>query len=71
MQLTMEEELENKINSLEITISKDEKNTQFATYRKPTTTDIIPNDSCHPTKQKLAAIRYLRNCLLNYPMKDS
>jgi hypothetical protein len=38
----MEKELENKINSLEITISKDEKNTQFATYRKP------PNNRQYP-----------------------
>jgi hypothetical protein len=38
----MEEELENKINSLEITISKDEKNTQLATYRKP------PNNRQYP-----------------------
>jgi hypothetical protein len=64
MQLTMKEGLENKINSLEIAMSKDEKNIQFATYRKPTT-DIIPNDSCHPTEQILAAIRYLTNHLLN------
>jgi hypothetical protein len=35
------------------------------------TTDNIPNDSCHPTEQKLAAIRYLTNCLLNYLIKDS
>jgi hypothetical protein len=44
----MEEEFENKINFLDITISKDENNIQYNTYRNPTTTDITPNDSCYP-----------------------
>jgi len=45
----MEEEFENKINFLNITISKDENNIENNTYRSPTTTDIIiPNDSCPP-----------------------
>ena len=49
MHFTMEEEFENKINFLNITISKDENNIENNTYRSPTTTDIIiPNDSCPP-----------------------
>jgi hypothetical protein len=56
----MEEEFENKINFLDITISKNENNIQFNTYRKPSTTDIITqNASCHPPEHKLAAVRYL------------
>jgi hypothetical protein len=46
----MEEETDNSINFLDITIKK--VNNTFTTdiYRKPTTTDsIIPRDSCHPT----------------------
>jgi len=36
----------------------------FYIYRKPTTSDnIIPNDSCHPSEQKLAAMRYFTNRL--------
>jgi hypothetical protein len=46
---TIEEEKENKINFLDITISKENDNLSFDIYRKPTATDtIIPNDSCHP-----------------------
>jgi len=29
---------------------------------------IIPNDSCHPTEQKLAAIRYFTNRVNNYSL---
>ena len=44
----------------------------FSIYRKPMATDIIiPNDSCHPPEHKLAAIRYLTNCLSTYPMNET
>jgi len=40
---------------------------KFIFYRKPTTTDlIIPKDSCHPFKQKTAAIQYHHDRLLPY-----
>jgi hypothetical protein len=32
---------------------------------------IIPNDSCHPPKHKLAAIRYLTNSLSTFPMNET
>jgi len=36
-------------------------------YRKSTVSDnIIPNDSCHPSEQKLAAILYFTNSLNSY-----
>jgi hypothetical protein len=39
---------------------------------KPTTTDsIIPNDSCHPTEQKMAAVRYLHNRMNSYNLTDT
>jgi hypothetical protein len=48
MNFTIEEEKENKINFLDITILKENNNFSFDVYRKPTTTDtIIPNVSCH------------------------
>jgi hypothetical protein len=62
MNFTIEEEKDNKINFLNITISKENKSLSFNIYRKPTTTDtIIPYNSCHPLEQKLAAIRYITN----------
>jgi hypothetical protein len=61
MKFTLEEE-ENKINYLDITITRKHDSLSFEIYRKPTTTDvIIPNDSCHPSEHKTAAIRYFCN----------
>ena len=69
---TMEEEINNSINFLDITIYKTDHNISFNIYRKPTATDIIiPNDSCHPPEQRMAANRYLANRLLTYPMSDT
>jgi hypothetical protein len=49
MKFTMEKEIDNKINFLDIKIMKETENLSFNTYRKPTIRDtIIPNDSCHP-----------------------
>ena len=68
----MEEESDNKINFLDITISKEENNISFNTYRKPATTDtIIPSDSCHPLEHKFAAMRYLTNKLKTYTLNDT
>jgi len=62
MTFTIEEEKENRINFLDITISKENDNLSFDIHGKPTTTDtVIPNDSCHPHEHKLAAITYLAN----------
>ena len=56
---TLEQEKENKLNFLDLSIIKATDKISFGIYRKPTTSDIIiPNDSCHPTEQKLAAMRY-------------
>jgi len=41
MKFTMEEENDNKINFLDITISKEDNNISFSIYRKPSTTDTI------------------------------
>jgi len=71
MPFTMEEEVNNKINLLDITISKVDYKIPFNMYRKPTATDIIPNDSCHPPEQKLAAIRCLIISLSTYPMNET
>ena len=71
----MDEEIENKINFLDITSSEDHNNIMFSIYRKPIATDIIiPNDSCHTPEHKLAAVRYLTNqlstCRMNSAEKE-
>ena len=67
LKFTLQEEQDNQINFLDITIKKKQKGLSFDIYRKPTTTDIItPRDSCHPNEQKTAAIRYYHDRLLTY-----
>ena len=67
LKFTLQEEQNNQINFLDITIKKNQKGLSFDIYRKPTTTNIIiPKDSCHPNEQKTAAIRYYRDRLLTY-----
>jgi len=62
MKFVIEEEKENKINFLVITISKERDNLPFIVYSNPTTADtVIPNDCCHPHEHKLAAVRLLIN----------
>jgi len=69
LKFTLEEEQDNHIHFLDITITKNPKGLSFGIYRKPTTTDIvIPRDSCHPNEHKTAAIRYYRNRLETYQL---
>jgi hypothetical protein len=69
LNFTIEKEHNNTINFLDITIHRRPHKFDFAVYRKPTVTDhIIPNDSCHPPRHKLSAIRFLTNRLNTYPI---
>jgi hypothetical protein len=69
---TTEEEQNNKMNYLDITIVKTHNGLQMGIYRKPTTTDhIIYNDSCHPYKHKKAANKYLINRMNKYTFTQS
>jgi hypothetical protein len=53
IKFTIEKEENNRINFLDLTISKTRNRIQLAIYRKSTTTDlIIHNDSCHPLNIK-------------------
>jgi hypothetical protein len=62
MKFTMEEENDNKIYFLNITISKEDKNILFNTYRKMSTTaTIIQVTHITTPEHKFAAIRYLTN----------
>lgn len=66
MKFIMEEEIENKINFLDITIPKQKDKLSFDVYMKRATRDtIIPNDSCHPQEHKLGAVRFLTNRVEN------
>ena len=68
----MEEEGDNRIIFLNITIFKIDHKISFNVYRKPTATDIIiPTDSCHLPETKAGAIRYMINRPSTYPMKET
>jgi long-subunit acyl-CoA synthetase (AMP-forming) len=50
---TIEQQTQNKINYLDLTIIKNQNKLNFEIYRKPTTTDfILHNTSCHPCEYK-------------------
>lgn len=70
MQFKLELEENNKINFLDVSITrKQQTNLAIGIYRKPTQTDlVIPADSNHPQSQKMAAFRSLIYRLLNYDL---
>jgi hypothetical protein len=68
LRFTLEEEKNNKLTFLDITIIRNTDNIQFNVYRKPTVTDaIIPADSCHPNEHKQSAIKFLTHRNKTYP----
>ena len=67
LNFTLEQEQNNGLNFLDLTIRKTTNKIVFDIYRKPTTSDnIIPNDSYHPSEHKLAAVRYFANRIDRY-----
>jgi len=67
LKFSVEEEIDHKINFLDITIHRKRNNLSVDIYRKPSTTDVIkPNDSCHPREHKMAAIHYFHNRMNTY-----
>jgi hypothetical protein len=71
IQFTMETEIDNKINYLDLTIINKHDQLAFDIYRKPATTDlIIRNDSCHPYEHKRSAINFLVNRMNKYPVTE-
>jgi hypothetical protein len=72
LKFTLELEENNKLDFLDLTLTKTDTNISFNIHRKPTTTDvIIPRDSCHPQEHKLAAIRYLLNRANTYDLNPT
>jgi hypothetical protein len=72
---TLEREQSGKLNFLDLMTARGARELTFEIFRKPTTTDtIIPNNSCHPLEQKMAAIRYFMNRFhtynLDHPQKQ-
>jgi hypothetical protein len=69
IQYTMERQINNKQNYLDISIENTHNTFTFSIYRKSTTSDlIIHNDSCHPTEHKYSAIKYFINRMNTYPV---
>lgn len=67
---TIEIEVNNRINYLDLWIGKNGDNSfSFDIYRKSTQTDhVIPANSCHSLSHKMAGFHSLLNRLLNIPM---
>jgi hypothetical protein len=72
LQFTIEEEKDNVINFLDITIIRNPNNVQYGIYRKPTTTDnITHNTSCHRAEHKMLAISYLIHRMNTYLIQNN
>jgi hypothetical protein len=69
IQYTIEKQINNKLNYLDISIENTHNTFTFKIYSKPTTIDlIIYNDSCHPIEYRNEAICYLINKMNTYPI---
>jgi hypothetical protein len=67
LKFTIEKETDRKLHFLDITITRGIEKFTIDVHRKSTYTDIIiPEDSCHPKEQKMAAIRYFYNRMNKY-----
>jgi hypothetical protein len=65
----METETDKKLNFLDISIYRTQRDLQFGIYRKPTATNtMIHNKSCHPREHKWSGIEYLINRLQKCPI---
>lgn len=62
-------EVNNSLNFLDLTITREHCRHNFQIYRKPTHTDVvIPATSCHPWQHKLAAFHSYINRLMTVPL---
>ena len=69
LKFTLETEINNTINYLDITIKRNNQNLQFSIFRKSTTSKLsIHNNSCHPEQHKLTNFRFLLHRLNTIPM---
>lgn len=71
IQFTLETEVNNRLNFLDLTIYKKDHKFNFSIYRKPTTSDVtLHADSHHPIPQKMAAYCCFIYRLLTIPLDD-
>lgn len=71
IKFTTEEETNNSINFLDLTITKYNNKHTFSIYHKPSHTDTtIHNKSCHPVQHKLAAFHSMIHRLLSIPLNE-
>jgi len=69
---TVEEEKENSLNYLDVTLKRMQKHINLSIFSKPTTTDyIIPIDSGRPVDQKFATIRSFSSGICSYPTEKT
>ena len=69
LKFTLEIELNNSLNFLDLTITKTNNTHTYKIYRKPTTSDmVIHNSSNHPTQHKHAAFNYMLHRLTSIPL---
>lgn len=72
LNFTVDEEKENSLNYLDITLKRMQKHINVSIFSKPTTTDcIIPRNSGHLVDQKFATIRSFSNGICSYPMEKT
>jgi hypothetical protein len=69
IQFSIEEENNNRITFLDLSIVRSCNSLKFGVFRKPTATDImIHSKSCQPFEHKFSGINYLRNRITSYPI---
>jgi hypothetical protein len=69
IKFTIEKEIHNKLNYLDLNLLNKHNQLTFGIYWKPISTDlIIHNDSCHPYEHKKSAKNYLNNKMNTYPI---
>jgi hypothetical protein len=72
LQFTLEDEVNDSINFLDLRIKKSNSRLNFSIYRKPTTTDLtIHATSHHPYSHKIAAYNSFIHRLLSIPMSQT
>jgi hypothetical protein len=69
LQITINEEINNQIEYLDLKLTNKQGQLEIEVYRKPTATDItINNSSCHPREHKLAAYKCWLQRLCKLPL---
>jgi hypothetical protein len=71
LQFTLNEEVNNQIEYLDLKLTNKEGKLEIGMYRKPTTTDVtINNNSCHPREHKMAAYKSWLRRLCKLPLDE-